>query len=112
MIAPFRGSAASRIRALKRSSIGRAWSLATSSRRLRRAANFFTSRCLRRLFSIALFFAIHRLHFPRLSAKLGSLPEGKVERPQQGLGFRVGLGGRADHDVETQLGLGLVVVDF
>src|SRR5271170_6766547 len=112
MIAPLRGSAASRMRASKRSSIGRAWSLATSSRRFRRAANFFTRRCLRRLFSIALFFAIHRLHFPRLSAKQGSLPEGEIERPQQGLRFCVGLGCRADHDIETQLGLGLVVVDL
>src|SRR5580693_9062379 len=112
MIAPLRGSAARRMRASKRSSIGRAWSLARSSRRLRRAANFFTRRCLRRLFSIALFFAIHRLRFPRLSAKPGSLPEGEVKRLQQGLRFRVGLRCRADHDVETQLGLGLVVVDF
>src|SRR6204780_4709244 len=99
MIAPLRGSAARRMRASKRSSIGRAWSLARSSRRLRRAANFFARRCLRRLFSIALFFAIYRLHFPRLS--VSSLPEGEVESPQQGLRFRVGLGGRADHDIET-----------
>src|ERR1700758_4613298 len=112
MIAPLRGSAARRMRAPNRSSIGRAWSFATSSRRLRRAANFFTRRCLRRLFSIALFFAIHRLHFPRLSAKRGSLPEGEVKRAQQGLSFGIGLCGRANHDVETELSLSLVVVDL
>src|SRR5271166_2325888 len=111
MIAPLRGSAASLMRASNRSSIGRCWSLATSSRRFRRPANFLAIRCLRRLFSIALFFAIKGLQFSA-SELWGSLPEREVERTQQGLRFRVGLGRRADHDVEPKHGFGLVVVDF
>src|SRR5271166_5258274 len=110
MIAPLRGSAASLRRASKRSSIGRASSLAMASRRWRRPANFLARRCLRRLFSIALFFAINGLQFS--ASEPGSLPEWEVERTQQGPRFRVALGRRADHDVEPKHGFGLVVVDL
>src|SRR5579871_4974933 len=108
---PLRGSSASLRRASKRSSIGLDSSLATSSRRCRRAANFFTSRRFRSLFSTALFFAINGLQFSA-SELLRSLPEREVERTQQGARFRVGPGRRADDDVEAQHGLGLVVVDL
>src|ERR1700730_3076637 len=111
MIAPLRGSAASVMRASNRSSIGRESSLAMSSRRFRRPANFLARRCLRRLFSIALFFAIKGLQFSA-SELWGSLPEREVELTEQGLGFRIGAGCRADRDVEPKHCSALGGVDF
>src|SRR5271154_4362770 len=111
MIAPLRGSAASLRRASKRSSIGRLSSLAMSSSRFRRGANFLARRCLRRLFSIALFFAIKGLQFSA-SEPSSSLPEREVKFTQQGLRFLVGPGCRADDDVEPKHGFGLVIVDL
>src|SRR5574337_1862998 len=108
---PLRGKAASLMRASNRSSIGRPSSFATSSRRLRRPANFFTRRCLRKLFSTALFFATQASNFPRLSIS-NSLPEREVERAQQGPRFRVCPCRRADHDIKSKHGFGLVVVDL
>src|SRR5436305_204209 len=116
--APLRGSSASLSRASNRCSIEFASLLATSSRRLRRAANFLTILCLRRLFSIALFFAIKGLRFSAFEPRVlvwrspGSLPEREVEGAQQSARLVVCLGRSADHDVKTQHRFRLVVVDF
>src|SRR5436305_12794532 len=109
MRAPLRGSSASLSRASKRTSIEFASVLAISSRRARRAANFLTMRCFRRLFSIALFFAIKGLRWSAFESE-NSLPEREVEGGQQRARLVVGLRGRADHDVHSQHRLRLVVV--